>query len=40
VLDVQVYYLLATVYARVGEPELAQKYAELSRRTALPDQAP
>jgi tetratricopeptide (TPR) repeat protein len=39
VLDVQVYYLLATVYARLGEPELAQKYAELSRRTALPDQA-
>lgn len=37
VLDVQVYYLLATVYARLGEPELARKYAELSRTTPIPD---
>jgi Tfp pilus assembly protein PilF len=37
VLDLQVYYLLATVYARLGEKELAQKYAELSRSTPLPD---
>lgn len=31
VLDLQVYYLLTTVYARLGETELARKYAELSR---------
>jgi protein O-GlcNAc transferase len=36
VLDVQVYYLLSTVYARLGEKELAQKYAELSRTTPIP----
>lgn len=35
VLDLQVYYLLATVYARLGETELARKYAELSRTTPL-----
>jgi tetratricopeptide (TPR) repeat protein len=39
VLDLQVYYLLATVYARLGETELARKYAELARTTAIPDQA-
>lgn len=39
VLDLQVYYLLATVYARLGETELARKYAELSRTTPIPDQA-
>lgn len=39
VLDLQVYYLLATVYARLGERELARKYAELSRTTQIPDQA-
>jgi tetratricopeptide (TPR) repeat protein len=33
VLDVQVYYLLATVYARLGETDLARKYAELARTT-------
>ena len=38
VVDVQVYYLLATVYARLGESELAEKYAELARRTPIPDQ--
>ena len=38
VLDLQVYFLLATVYARLGEMELAQKYAELSRTTQIPDQ--
>jgi len=37
VLDVQVYYLLATVYARLGETELARKYAELSRKTPIPE---
>jgi tetratricopeptide (TPR) repeat protein len=36
VLDVQVYYLLSTVYARLGERELARKYAELSRTTKIP----
>jgi tetratricopeptide (TPR) repeat protein len=39
VLDLQVYYLLATVYARLGETELARKYAELARTTVIPDQA-
>ena len=39
VLDLQVYYLLATVYARLGEAELARKYAELSRTTTIPDRA-
>jgi Tfp pilus assembly protein PilF len=39
VLDLQVYYLLATVYARLGESDLARKYAELSRTTPIPDQA-
>jgi tetratricopeptide (TPR) repeat protein len=38
VLDLQVYYLLATVYARLGEKDLARKYAELSRTTRIPDQ--
>jgi tetratricopeptide (TPR) repeat protein len=36
VLDVQVYYLLSNVYARLGERELARQYAELSRTTAFP----
>jgi protein O-GlcNAc transferase len=39
VLDLQVYYLLATVYSRLGESDLARKYAELSRTTPIPDQA-
>jgi tetratricopeptide (TPR) repeat protein len=39
VLDLQVYYLLATVYARLGEADLARKYAELARTTPIPDQA-
>jgi tetratricopeptide (TPR) repeat protein len=39
VQDVQVYYLLTTVYARLGETELARKYAELARTTPIPDQA-
>jgi tetratricopeptide (TPR) repeat protein len=37
VLDVQVYYLLATIYARLGETELARKYAELARTTPHSD---
>ena len=38
VLDLQVYYLLATVYSRVGETDLARKYSELSRTTPIPEQ--
>jgi tetratricopeptide (TPR) repeat protein len=38
VLDLQVYYMLATVYSRLGESELARKYAELARSTPIPDQ--
>jgi tetratricopeptide (TPR) repeat protein len=38
VLDLQVYYLLSTIYARLGETELAHKYAELARTTPIPDQ--
>lgn len=37
VLDLQVYYLLATVYRRLGETGLAEKYAQLARTTELPD---
>jgi hypothetical protein len=37
---VQVHYLLATVYARLGETVLARKYAELARTTPHPDRAP
>jgi tetratricopeptide (TPR) repeat protein len=39
VLDLQVYYLLATVYSRLGENELARKYTELCRRTGIPIKA-
>jgi tetratricopeptide (TPR) repeat protein len=39
VLDLQVYYLLATVYGRLGNTELARKYADLARNTPIPDQA-
>jgi len=38
VLDLQVYYLLATVCARLGETELAKKYADLARTTPIPNQ--
>jgi tetratricopeptide (TPR) repeat protein len=38
VLDLQVYYLLTTVYTRLGETELARKYAALSRTAPIPDQ--
>jgi Tfp pilus assembly protein PilF len=37
VLDVQVYYLLATIYSRLGEEELAKEYAELARTTEIPE---
>jgi tetratricopeptide (TPR) repeat protein len=36
VLDLQVYYLLSTIYRRLGEEELAKKYAELARTTEIP----
>jgi Flp pilus assembly protein TadD len=39
VIDLQVYYLLATIYARLGEVDLARDYAELARTTPIPDQA-
>lgn len=38
VLDLQVYYLLATVYARLGQTDLARKYADLARTTPIPGQ--
>lgn len=39
VLDLQVYYLLTTIYSRLGEEELVEKYAELARTTVIPEQA-
>jgi tetratricopeptide (TPR) repeat protein len=39
VLDLQVYYLLTTIYSRLGEMELAREYAELARTTEIPDHA-
>ena len=39
VLDLQVYYLLTKIYTRLGETELARKYAELARTTEIPDHA-
>ncbi len=39
VLDLQVYYLLTTIYTRLGETDLAREYAELARTTEIPDQA-
>jgi tetratricopeptide (TPR) repeat protein len=38
VLDLQVYYLLATIYRRLGDTDLAEKYAELARTTPIPNQ--
>jgi tetratricopeptide (TPR) repeat protein len=38
VLDLQVYYLLATIYTRLGKSELAHRYAELARTTPIPNQ--
>lgn len=37
--DVQVYYLLTTIYSRLGESALAQEYAELARTTEVADRA-
>ncbi len=36
IIDLQIYALLAQVYSRVGEIDLAKKYAELSRETPPP----
>ena len=38
VLDLQVYYLLLTVYSHLGEDELAHQYAELSKNPRIPIQ--
>lgn len=38
ILDLQVYYLLSQAYARLGQKELARKYAELSREARVPIQ--
>jgi tetratricopeptide (TPR) repeat protein len=38
VLDLQVYYLLSTIYSRLGEHELARQYAELSKTARIPIQ--
>jgi len=39
VLDLQVYYLLATIYSHLGNTELAQKYAALCRTSRVPIQS-
>jgi tetratricopeptide (TPR) repeat protein len=36
IIDLQVYYLLESIYRRMGETELADKYARLSRDTPVP----
>lgn len=38
VLDMQVYYLLTTIYSRLGESELATEYAQRARDAEIPDQ--
>ena len=39
ILDLQVYYLLATIYSRLGNTELAQKYAALCKTSRVPIQS-
>ena len=39
VLDLQVYYLLATIYTHLGNTELARKYAALCRTSRVPIQS-
>jgi len=39
VLDLQVYYLLATIYTRLGNTDLARKYAALCRTSRVPLQS-
>jgi tetratricopeptide (TPR) repeat protein len=36
IIDLQLYVLLQQIYARLGDAELAEKYAKLSQRTAVP----
>ena len=36
ILDLQVYSLLATIYTRLGETDLARKYVDLAQRTSVP----
>jgi tetratricopeptide (TPR) repeat protein len=36
IIDLQLYVLLEQIYTRLGDPELAQKYAKLSQRTPVP----
>jgi predicted Zn-dependent protease len=37
VLDLQLHYLLATAYARLGDPERARTHADLARAAPIPD---
>jgi tetratricopeptide (TPR) repeat protein len=37
VLDLQLHYLLATVYARLGDPERARQHADLARAAPIPE---
>jgi tetratricopeptide (TPR) repeat protein len=36
IIDLQLYVLLQQIYARLGDPPLADKYAKLSQRTPVP----
>ncbi len=36
IIDLQLYVLLEQIYTRLGDPELAEKYAKLSQRTPVP----
>jgi tetratricopeptide (TPR) repeat protein len=36
IIDLQLYVLLEQIYTRLGDPELAEKYAQLSQRTPVP----
>jgi tetratricopeptide (TPR) repeat protein len=36
IIDLQLYVLLQQIYTRLGDPELADKYAKLSQRTPVP----
>jgi Tfp pilus assembly protein PilF len=36
IIDLQLYVLLEEIYTRLGDPELAEKYAKLSQRTPVP----
>jgi tetratricopeptide (TPR) repeat protein len=36
IIDLQLYVLLEQIYTRLGDPQLAEKYAKLSQRTPVP----